>query len=434
MKRDDLIVVRGGGDLATGVVHRLWSAGLRVLVLETAHPAAIRRQVSLCEAVYEGETAVEGMRGIRVETLADADAVWAQNAVPVLIDPTGACLPQVRPAVLVDAIIAKKNLGTTREMAPLTIALGPGFAAGQDVDVVVETKRGHKLGRIIREGSAAPNSGVPGIIGGYGAERVLHAQAAGIFRNLHSIADFVEAGEAVAEIETPDGQRLPVVTQISGILRGLLRDCFCNSPVSLLLCQFGDEHLIDLVALEDELLLDQIGTQPVRRADVQTKQLLIQCLDGAADGAVAVRLFGDTGAVLGLFAGPSLAAQNRRHRALPHTAGQVIGKLLRDLASFFGDGIAIFLQRDQLLAGDIIQTGADLKIVDQLFFHQRVLDLRPGDRPSIFHQITQQQPDLRAVGQPAGTNTGGKSIVGGHRSAHPPVISNCCPALPQGRP
>lgn len=224
MKRDDLIVVRGGGDLATGVVHRLWSAGLRVLVLETAHPAAIRRQVSLCEAVYEGETAVEGMRGIRVETLADADAVWAQNAVPILIDPTGACLPQARPAVLVDAIIAKKNLGTTREMAPLTIALGPGFTAGQDVDVVVETKRGHKLGRIIREGSAAPNSGVPGIIGGYGTERVLHAQAAGIFRNLHSIADFVEAGEAVAEIETPDGQRLPVVTQISGILRGLLRD------------------------------------------------------------------------------------------------------------------------------------------------------------------------------------------------------------------
>ena len=208
MKRDDLIVVRGGGDLATGVVHRLWSAGLRVLVLETAHPAAIRRQVSLCEAVYEGETAVEGMRGILVETLADADAVWAQNAVPILIDPTGACLPQARPAVLVDAIIA----------------LGPGFAAGQDVDVVVETKRGHKLGHIIREGAAAPNSGVPGIIGGYGAERVLHAQAAGIFRNLHSIADFVEAGEAVAEIETPDGQRLPVVTQISGILRGLLRD------------------------------------------------------------------------------------------------------------------------------------------------------------------------------------------------------------------
>ena len=230
MKRDDLIVVRGGGDLATGVVHRLWSAGLRVLVLEAEHPAAIRRQVSLCEAVYEGETTVEGMRGVRAASLEEADAVWAQNAVPVLVDSKGECLSQAKPAVLVDAIIAKKNLGTTRAMAPLTIALGPGFVAGQDVDVVVETKRGHKLGRIIREGSAAPNSGVPGIIGGYGAERVIHAQAAGIFRNLHAIADFVEAGEAIAEIETPEGQRVPVTTQIPGILRGLLRDGYPVTP------------------------------------------------------------------------------------------------------------------------------------------------------------------------------------------------------------
>ena len=230
MKRDDLIVVRGGGDLATGVVHRLWSAGLRVLVLETSHPAAIRRQVSLCEAVYEGETAVEGMRGIRVETLADADAVWAQNAVPILIDPTGACLPQARPAVLVDAIIAKKNLGTTREMAPLTIALGPGFTAGQDVDVVVETKRGHRLGRIIREGAAIPNTGVPGVIGGYGAERVIHAERAGVFRNVCAIGDIVSAGETIAEIETPDGTRTPVTTRIEGILRGLLRDGYPVTP------------------------------------------------------------------------------------------------------------------------------------------------------------------------------------------------------------
>ena len=224
MKRDSLMIVRGGGDLATGTIHRLWSAGLRVLVLETTQPAAIRRQVALCEAVYEGETTVEGLRAVRIETLEQAQSVWAQSAVPVLIDPEGACIARAKPEVVVDAILAKRNLGTHRDMAPLTIALGPGFVAGQDVDVVVETKRGHKLGRIIREGSAAPNSGVPGIIGGYGAERVLHAQAAGIFRNLHSIADFVEVGEAVAEIETPDGQRLPVVTQISGILRGLLRD------------------------------------------------------------------------------------------------------------------------------------------------------------------------------------------------------------------
>lgn len=224
MKRDDLIVVRGGGDLATGTIHRLWSAGLRVLVLEAEHPAAIRRQVSLCEAVYEGETTVEGLRAVRVESLEAAEAVWAENAVPVLVDPKGSCLEQARPAVLIDAIIAKKNLGTTREMAPLTIALGPGFVAGRDVDVVVETKRGHKLGRIIREGAAAPNSGVPGIIGGYGAERVIHAPEAGIFRNRHVIADLVTAGETIAVIETPDGNTVPVTTQIDGILRGLLRD------------------------------------------------------------------------------------------------------------------------------------------------------------------------------------------------------------------
>ena len=224
MKRDDVILVRGGGDLATGTIHRLWSAGLKVLVLEAEHPAAIRRQVSVSEAVYEGGAVVEGMRAALVKTLDEAVVVWHRGDVPVMVDPKGELIPQVQPAALVDAILAKKNLGTTRDMAPLTIALGPGFTAGVDVDFVVETKRGHKLGRIIREGSAAPNSGVPGIIGGYGAERVLHAQAAGIFRNLHSIADFVEAGEAVAEIETPDSQRLPVITQISGILRGLLRD------------------------------------------------------------------------------------------------------------------------------------------------------------------------------------------------------------------
>ena len=223
MKRNDLIVVRGGGDLATGVVHRLWSAGLRVLVLETAHPAAIRRQVSLCEAVYEGETAVEGMRGIRVETLADADAVWAQNAVPVLIDPTGACLPQARPAVLVDAIIAKKNLGTNRKMAELTVALGPGFTAGEDVDIVIETKRGHNLGRIIRSGQAVPNTGIPGNIGGYAKERVIHADAQGILKNVHKIGDIVTQGEEIAYIQT-SSEQVPVYATITGIIRGLIRD------------------------------------------------------------------------------------------------------------------------------------------------------------------------------------------------------------------
>ena len=208
MKRDDVILVRGGGDLATGTIHRLWSAGLKVLVLEAEHPAAIRRQVSVSEAVYEGGAVVEGMRAALVKTLDEAVVVWHRGDVPVMVDPKGELIPQVQSAALVDAILAKKNLGTTRDMAPLTIALGPGFTAGVDVDFVVETKRGHRLGRIIREGAAIPNTGVPGVIGGYGAERVIHAEKAGIFRNVCAIGDIVPAG----------------------ILRGLLRDGYPVTP------------------------------------------------------------------------------------------------------------------------------------------------------------------------------------------------------------
>lgn len=230
MKKDDLILVRGGGDLATGTIHRLWSAGLRVLVLEAEHPAAIRRQVSLCEAVYEGETVVEGLRAVRIDALEQAAAVWAENAVPVLVDPAGECIACAKPEVVVDAILAKKNLGTHRSMAPLTIALGPGFTAGQDVDAVVETKRGHRLGRILWEGSAIPNTGIPGVIGGYGKERVIHAAAEGVFEDVQKIGDLVETGETIAQIKTPAGTVLPVTTQITGILRGLLRSGYPVTP------------------------------------------------------------------------------------------------------------------------------------------------------------------------------------------------------------
>ena len=228
MKKDALILVRGGGDLATGTIHRLWSAGLRVLVLEAEHPAAIRRQVSLCEAVYEGETAVEGLRAVRIETLAQAEEVWKQNAVPVLVDPQGKSIAPAKPDVLVDAILAKKNLGTTRDMAPLTIALGPGFTAGQDVDVVVETKRGHRLGRIIREGNAIPDTGIPGDIVGMTTERVLRAPQTGIFLSRHDIGDHVKAGDVVATVEA-NGVSKEIRTVISGVIRGLLRS---GTPVT----------------------------------------------------------------------------------------------------------------------------------------------------------------------------------------------------------
>ena len=224
MKKSDLIIVRGAGDLATGTIHRLKKSGFHLLVLETDLPAAIRRQVALSEAVYSGSTCVEDVEAVRIESVEQMRQVWEEGKVPVLVDPKGESIRLLKPKVVVDAILAKKNLGTMRDIAPLTIALGPGFTAGVDVDFVVETKRGHKLGRIIRAGSAAPNSGVPGVIGGYGAERVIHSPAAGVFRNRRAIADFVEAGETIALLETPEGKTVPVTTQISGILRGLLRD------------------------------------------------------------------------------------------------------------------------------------------------------------------------------------------------------------------
>ena len=235
MKKKDLIVVRGAGDLATGTIHRLKKAGFRLLVLEAEHPAAIRRQVALSEAVYAGSARVEDGEAVRMDVdLAEKtnrkelleqemERIWKKDGVPVLVDPAGLSIAALRPAVVVDAILAKKNLGTTKEMAPLVIALGPGFTAGEDVDVVIETKRGHNLGRVIRSGSAVPNTGIPGIIGGYGKERVMHAQAEGILRNAASIGDIVEARAVIAEIETENGT-VPVEASLSGLLRGLIRD------------------------------------------------------------------------------------------------------------------------------------------------------------------------------------------------------------------
>lgn len=235
MKKKDLIVVRGAGDLATGTIHRLKKAGFRLLVLEAEHPAAIRRQVALSEAVYAGSARVEDVEAVRMDVdLAEKknrkelleqemERIWKKDGVPVLVDPAGLSIAALRPAVVVDAILAKKNLGTTKEMAPLVIALGPGFTAGEDVDVVIETKRSHNLGRVIRSGSAVPNTGIPGIIGGYGKERVMHAQAEGILRNAASIGDIVEARAVIAEIETENGI-VPVEASLSGLLRGLIRD------------------------------------------------------------------------------------------------------------------------------------------------------------------------------------------------------------------
>ena len=224
MLERELIVVRGGGDMATAVVHRLWRAGFRVLVLECEKPSAIRRQVAVSEAVYEGRATVEDLTAMLISAPEEALTVWERGCVPVMVDPKGACIDALRPAVVVDAMIAKKNLGTHRAMAPLTIALGPGFCAGEDVHAVIETMRGHNLGRIITNGCAAPNTGVPGNIAGFTAERVMHASCAGKLEAVRNIGDYVLAGETIAVIHGECD--VPVPASITGIIRGLIRDGF----------------------------------------------------------------------------------------------------------------------------------------------------------------------------------------------------------------
>ena len=235
MRERTLVIVRGAGDLATGTIVRLIKSGYAVIALETEAPAAIRRTVAFSEAVYRGEQRVEDLCAVLAQSAQEAKDLAAKGIPAILVDPTGESIGLLRPAAVVDAILAKKNLGTNRAMAPFTVALGPGFAAGRDVDVVIETKRGHDLGRLIYEGEAAPNTGVPGVISGYGAQRVIHAPAAGMLRACSQIADEVKQGAVIAVIE-PDSQAekmsdacestraVPVYASLTGLLRGLIRD------------------------------------------------------------------------------------------------------------------------------------------------------------------------------------------------------------------
>lgn len=216
-----LIVVRGAGDIATGTIQKLHRAGFSVIATESPLPSAIRRKVSLCEAVYEGSQTVEDITAVRADSLEEARNILADGKVAVIVDPSCTLLKELRPLAVIDAILAKKNMGTTKEMAPITIALGPGFIADKDVDAVVETMRGHNLGKLLFQGSAMPNTGIPGIIGGIGRERVIYSPYAGRVVTHKEIGDMVEKGEMLAEV---DGQ--PVPASIGGVIRGLIRDGF----------------------------------------------------------------------------------------------------------------------------------------------------------------------------------------------------------------
>ncbi|MCR4419041.1 MAG: selenium-dependent molybdenum cofactor biosynthesis protein YqeB [Clostridia bacterium] len=218
--RPETVVIRGAGELATGIAHRLRRSGFPVVMLELPQPTVERRTVALAEAVYEGEVTVEGVRGIRIEEPGAVQGAWARGAVPVLVDPEARCLGQLRPTVLVDAIMAKMNVGTRRDLAPVVIGVGPGFVAGLDADAVVETQCGHYLGRVIYRGAADPHTGVPGEILGYSEERVLRVppEAAGRWEPNVEIGHKVSAEEVVAWVGNT-----PVRSRIAGVVRGLLR-------------------------------------------------------------------------------------------------------------------------------------------------------------------------------------------------------------------
>lgn len=212
-----LIIIRGGGDLATGVAVRLFRAGFKVIILETMHPLAIRLPVSFASAVFKDNCVIEGIEGILAETYDEAFQIINDKKIAILVDPIGRAIEYCNPPVLVDAIMAKHNLGTTKEQAPLVIALGPGFQAGIDVDVVIETKRGHYLGRVIYQGSAIPDTGVPGVIEGESEKRLLRAPAQGRIATKYKIGDLVEVEDIIATVNG-----VPVLAQLSGVLRGLI--------------------------------------------------------------------------------------------------------------------------------------------------------------------------------------------------------------------
>ena len=247
-----LIIVRGAGDLASGVLAAIHISGFRVLALETANPSAIRRTVAFSEAVRLGHCTIEGIEArliakeqaarilsakdevitTGINTLATETGATAGSKanrlsfIPIAVDPAGELISELQPAAVVDAIIAKKNCGTHLDMASLVIALGPGFIAGKDAHIVIETMRGHNLARLIYKGEVLPNTGVPGLVGGESALRVIHAPAEGTLRVIHDIGSSVTRGEVIARIIPADGSVVDVSASINGIIRGMLPDGF----------------------------------------------------------------------------------------------------------------------------------------------------------------------------------------------------------------
>ncbi|HWR41687.1 selenium-dependent molybdenum cofactor biosynthesis protein YqeB [Sporomusa sp.] len=215
---DKIIIIKGGGDLATGIAHRLQQCRFHVVITEILKPTVVRRTVAFAQAVTDGQAVVEGVTA-KLVTGEQVRETLAAGIIPVVIDPVAHCVAAFKPQAVIDAIIAKKNTGTNMTDAPVVIGIGPGFTAGIDVHAVIETKRGHDLGRVIYQGPAIANSGIPGEVGGYTLERLIKAPASGVFTACRDIGDTVVGGEVVGHV----GDR-PVRVAITGVLRGLIQD------------------------------------------------------------------------------------------------------------------------------------------------------------------------------------------------------------------
>lgn len=214
-----MVLIKGAGDLATGIAYRLKKSGFDIVMTEIHKPTTVRRTVAFSQAVFDNEIVIEGIKGVKVNNINEIYEEIREGNIPIIIDENAEIIKELSPDVVVDAIIAKQNLGTSIEDAPIVIGVGPGFEAKVDCHLVVETKRGHYLGKVIEEGSAIPNTGVPGNIGGYTKERIIRASSNGKIKPVVAIGDFVKKGDIVAYI---DG--VEILSEIDGIVRGMLQE------------------------------------------------------------------------------------------------------------------------------------------------------------------------------------------------------------------
>lgn len=214
-----IVLIKGAGDLATGIAYRLKKSGFDIVMTEIDNPTTVRRTVAFSQAIFDNEIEIEGIKGIKVNNINEIHKEIKKGNIPIIIDKEANIIKKLKPKVVVDAIIAKKNLRTSINDAPIVIGVGPGFEAKKDCHLVIETKRGHYLGKVIEEGSAIPNTGIPGNIGGYTKERIIRASSNGKIRPVVKIGDYVKKGEVIAYI---DG--VEVVAEIDGIVRGMLQE------------------------------------------------------------------------------------------------------------------------------------------------------------------------------------------------------------------